>query len=306
MLCMQVPLTPVLNVLPLPHDTHQILTLARVLDALRRTLRDLGDYYSARAQPAAATASVSAAAAGQPVFPHVRHEHGECFLPYPLREEGRFSECVPLPGGSAVYRAMDGTTGRRVVIKCVFQPYGEDVHRTWAAAGVAPPMLDLINYPGGMQVVVMEECAPEEGWARLADLNGAEAEAGCCAAQQALQRVHQQASGVHGDVRVINTLFNPQAAAAGHCAVRFIDFEVGGAHCSRQGWVGQVGGGGWKDVGWLPLAQPGPCLVHVGFFRRCLNWYPLPDHHAHYVLSAMIWLFCSAPARTAPHATHPS
>ena len=272
---MQVPLTPVLNVLPLPHDTHQVLTLARVLDALRHAVRGLGDYYSARAQPAAATASVSAAAAGQPVLPPVRHEHSECFLPYPLQEEGRFSECVPLPGGSAVYRAVDGTTGRRVVVKFVFQPYGEDVHRRWAAAGVAPPLLDLINYPGGMQVVVMEECAPEEGWVRLADLKGAEAEAGCCAAQQALQRVHRQAGGVHGDMRVTNILFNPQAAAAGHCAVRFIDFEVGGAHCSRRvGWGKLVGG--WKDVGWLPLAQLGLVWCMLGSSERspCLRLHP--------------------------------
>ena len=232
-----------LNVLPLPHDTHQLLTLARVLDALRCAVRDLGDYYS-RAQPAAATAPASAAAAGQPVLPPVRHERGECFLPYPLREGPRFSECVPLRGGSAVYRAVDGKTGRRVVAKCVFQAYGKDVHHAWAAKGVAPPLLELIDCPGGMQVAVMEECAVEEGWVALADLTGAEAEAGCRAAQEALQWVHQQAEGgVHGDARVLNTLFNPRAAAAGHCAVRFIDFEVGGAHCFRQRWVGKADGG---------------------------------------------------------------
>ncbi len=230
-------MTPVLNALLLPHDTHQILTLARVLDALRCAVRGLGTYYSDTAQPASAASSgsgsVAVAGTGQPALPPVRHEQDECFLPYPLREEGRFSECSPLQAGSAVYRAVDRNTGRRVVIKCVFQPYGEDVHEAWAAAGAAPQLLELCTYPGGMQVVVMEDCAPEEGWVMLADLQGPEARAGCKAAQQALQRVHEQAAGkVHGDMRVANTMVNLRD---GNCSVRFIDFEV--CMCGSKGEV---------------------------------------------------------------------
>lgn len=274
LLCTQVPLTPVLNALLLPHDTHHVLALARVMDALRCAVRDLGVYYSGRAQPAAAAASVSVAVAGQPVLPPVRHEHQECFLPYPLREEGRFSECVPLQAGSAVvYRAVDGNTGRRVVVKCVFQPYGAGVHRAWAAAGVAPPLLDLRTCPGGMQVVVMEECTPDEGWVRLADLQGPAAEAGCCTAQQALQQVHQQAGGVHGDARVINTLVNLRDAAV----VRFIDFEVRVAHSARLGgacWLGA----GRTLVGWATRVA-WPRFLHVGLCSALSFLRPHPGCH---------------------------
>lgn len=67
----------------------------------------------------------------------------------------------------------------------------------------------------------------------LADLQGPEARAGCKAAQQALQRVHEQAAGkVHGDTRVANTMVNLRD---GNCSVRFIDFEV--CMCGSKGEV---------------------------------------------------------------------
>ena len=81
-------------------------------------------------------------------------------LPYPLRDIAVFRGVHLLVPGKLVYTATHVPTQRRVCIKFTDSDCtdGADVHRAWAAHGLAPELLDGSpqQLPGGFSMLVMD------------------------------------------------------------------------------------------------------------------------------------------------------
>lgn len=135
--------------------------------------------------------------------------------------------------GTLFYAVLDS---RPVMIKFV-QRYGLDVHRAWAAAQLAPPVLHHRILPGGWQLIIMEGLDLQL-WQPLSQLETVQhmsAGAARTAALAALSTAHTlevwgsgQPRSVHGDVRGANVLVNTCTMPP---QVLFVDFD----------WAGQEG-----------------------------------------------------------------
>jgi hypothetical protein len=241
------PLTPLLHALPLTGQPRQLDDLLRALSALRRALGELHEHYThvvARLPPAAAAAALptpaaAAAAAAQ----------GWPALPYPLQDGAVFADVEHFSPGKLLYEATLVATGARVCIKFAPRAYAADVHAAWAAAGLAPELLEHRVLPGGTQMVVMELLLPPDGWCMLRDTGvragggfvAAERAAALHAALAALRRAHALSlpcgrCAAHGDCRDVNVMVRrahtPGGGAdddgSGAFEVRFLDFDWAG------------------------------------------------------------------------------
>lgn len=110
-------------------------------------------------------------------------------------------------------------SGQHAIVKLT-QRYGREVHRAWAAAGVAPQLLEFVELPGGWRLVAMEWLA--EPWQHLHDLPEEEEPEARAAALHALTLGHGVTvadshgtvqRSVHGDARDVNVLVCRRSAA---------------------------------------------------------------------------------------------
>ena len=217
------PLTPFLNMLPmLQAQPRQMRALAAALCAFRNGVHDLIEEQRARE----ACVAVPGAAA----------------LPYPLRNSAQFTDVAPLDfARTPLYRALHATANgpTRVLVKFVHGTYGEVVHASWAAAGLAPALHSVTLLPGGMKQVVMEEL-PAAEWTCAALMSATDLSAcsGNSRVRAALARAHalplgtgaNAPRGAHGDCRPGNVLLRAKwSASDADEGVRFIDFDWAGA-----------------------------------------------------------------------------
>ena len=217
------PLTPFLNMLPMVQaQPRQMRALAAALCAFRNGVHDLIEEQRARE----ACVAVPGAAA----------------LPYPLRNAAQFTDVAPMDfARTPLYRARHATANgsTRVLVKFVHGTYGEVVHASWAAAGLAPALHSVTLLPGGMKQVVMEEL-PAAEWTCAALMSATDLSAcsGNSRVRAALARAHalplgtgaNAPRGAHGDCRPGNVLLRAKwSASDADEGVRFIDFDWAGA-----------------------------------------------------------------------------
>ena len=264
------PLTPLLHMLPLTGQPRQLDDLVRALCAMRRALEELREHYThAVAQLAAAPSAV-----GDAVVPDVFTA-----LPYPLQDGHVFADVEHFGPGKLLYEATLVATGERVCIKFAPRSYAAAVHAAWAAAGLAPALLEHRMLPGGIHMIIMELCSPDDGWCMLSDTNvrasqadvPSERAAALAAADAALRRAHAVQlpcgrSAVHGDCRSANVLVRrvPTTPGSSRVAddaafqVRFLDFD----------WAGPAGETLYPlymstVVMWPPGATPGSPMTQA-------------------------------------------
>lgn len=147
-------------------------------------------------------------------------------MPYPMAD---YVEPGAGPSGQRVYTGTVLGTGQRVLVRVV-RLYGRDAHAAWAAAGLAPQLLQCKRLPGGWYQVEMELLEEEDGWVELAFWRSSDIEAAVRAAQAALEDAHkvqgpEQQVFAHGDARVMNVMVRSKGESF---EVKFIDFEVAG------------------------------------------------------------------------------
>ena len=265
------PLTPLLHMLPLTGQPRQLDDLVRALCAMRRALGELREHYTQVVERLDPTAP---GAGGDAVVPDFF-----IALPYPLRDGGVFADVEHFSPGKLLYEATLVATGERVCIKFAPRSYAAAVHAAWAAAGLAPALLEHRVLPGGIHMIVMELCSPDDGWCLLSDtdmLTGeaaavhSERAAALAAADAALRRAHavQLPCGrcaAHGDCRSVNVLVRraPTPSSGGEAQdaafqVRFLDFD----------WAGPAGETVYPPymsnvVSWPPGATPGSPITQA-------------------------------------------
>lgn len=140
----------------------------------------------------------------------------------------RVADYAAVGDSGTLFTAMLGSSP--VMIKFV-QRYGLDVHRAWAAAGLAPEVLQHSMLPGGWQCIIMEGLDLQL-WQPLSQLEQAQhhlAGAARAAAKAALDTAHNldvwgpgQPHSVHGDARGPNVLVNTMSVPT---KVVFVDFD---------------------------------------------------------------------------------
>ena len=145
------PLTPFLNCLPVVGQARSLDALIAALRALRLAVDELRVAYTSL-QPAQRGL---AGAAGM-------------LMPYPLADVAAFTDVRHWCADKLLFAATHMASGRAVCVKFVPRSYGADVHAAWAAAGLAPALLEHRVLPGGMHMVVMELLSPDDGWHMLA------------------------------------------------------------------------------------------------------------------------------------------
>ncbi|XP_024529539.1 uncharacterized protein LOC112345958 [Selaginella moellendorffii] len=160
--------------------------------------------------------------------------------PYPLQN------CAAVPrrfGDKLVYLVQHPE--RLVVVKFVQRPYGEDVHRAWAARGYAPELYGVSLLQGGWWQVKMQYLGEGDGWKVLqacpdADVLRPKVLEALAAAQQ-IPVTSSSASGevgvgggVHGDMRDVNVMV--RRSADGTLDVKFIDFDWARAEGSTSAY----------------------------------------------------------------------
>jgi hypothetical protein len=144
------PLTDYITLLQLPGAEH-IGRIARVLAALRRMLPKLAMHYSLlQATPPAATSPALSP------------------LPYPLLGvQGAAPATMgePAQHRQLLYQVATSEGALQLVKFC--QRYGHTAHTAWASRGLAVPLLDYHELPGGWKMVCMENLSKQDGWRTL-------------------------------------------------------------------------------------------------------------------------------------------
>ena len=263
------PLTPLLHMLPLTGQPQQLDDLVRALCAMRRALEELREHYT----QVVAQLATAPGADGEAVVPD-----SSTALPYPLRDGNMFADVEHFSPGKLLYEATLVATGERVCIKFAPRSYAAAVHAAWAAVGLAPALLEHRMLPGGIHMIVMELCSPDDGWCLLSDTDmlareasvPSERAAALAAADAALRRAHavQLPCGrcaAHGDCRSVNVLVRrAPTPGSGRVAddaafqVRFLDFD----------WAGPAGETLYplymsNVVVWPPGASPGSPITQA-------------------------------------------
>ncbi|KAL3139354.1 hypothetical protein ABBQ38_003689 [Trebouxia sp. C0009 RCD-2024] len=183
------PLTDVKNLLPLLGQESAMLGLACQLQALRECLSDLVAEHSP-ASPQLASGSNRLPLFAEGIPPHLHRFHEVRALPYPM-----------------LYRCRDSSSDVQMVAKFTTR-YGMDVHRAWAAAGLAPRLLhtEVIDSADPMQLVIMDWLP--ETYCTLDQLPLDQLQSAAPAIQQALQSAHgillNGQCFAHGDARLPN------------------------------------------------------------------------------------------------------
>ena len=166
-------------------------------------------------------------------------------LPYPLRDANKFRDAQLLQSEKLLYSATYVPTQQRVCVKFAAGDVaaGLAVQRAWAAAGLAPEVLDSVQLPGRFTMVTMAFLAPEAGWRSLFDVPASARGAALRCAQQALKRAHalpvtfgtgSESVAAHGDCRSANVMVRRVGQAGEEYEVRFIDFDWAGAAGVQQ------------------------------------------------------------------------
>jgi hypothetical protein len=239
------PLTPFLSCLPVVGQPRALDALIAALRALRFAVDELQASYAAL-QP---TVRVCAGAA-------------RTLLPYPLAEVAAFTDVRHWCDDKLLFEATHVPSGRAVCVKFTPRAYGADVHAAWAAAGLAPALLEHRVLPGGIHMIVMELLRPDQGWRMLAEQDVQQRRLMLPAVLGALRTAHAvplPSGGVaaHGDCRDANVLVRQRTTLGGGVAfdVRFVDFD----------WAGRAGAAVYPPlmapaVEWPSGALPGAPL----------------------------------------------
>ena len=242
---MMEPLTPFLSCLPVVGQPRALDALIAALRALRLAVEELQASYAVL-QP---TARVRTGAAGT-------------LVPYPLVDVAAFTDVRHWCADKLLFEATHVPSGRAVCVKFAPRAYGADVHAAWAAAGLAPALLEHRVLSGGIHMVVMELLRPDQGWRMLAELDVQQRRLVLPAVLDALRTAHTvplPSGGVtaHGDCRDANVLVRQRSTPGGGVAtdVRFVDFD----------WAGRAGAAVYPPlmapaVEWPSGALPGAPL----------------------------------------------
>lgn len=217
---MMEPLTPFLSCLPVVGQPRALNALVAALHALRVAVDELQASYAAL----------------QPTTARVRAGAARVLLPYPLAEEAAFTDVRHWCEDKLLFEATHVPSGRAVCVKFTPRAYGADVHAAWAAAGLAPALLEHRVLPGGIHMVVMELLHPDQGWRMLAEQDVQQRRLMLPAVLGALHTAHAvplPSGGVaaHGDCRDANVLVRQRATPMGGGVafdVRFVDFDWAG------------------------------------------------------------------------------
>lgn len=252
------PLTPFLHFLPVVGQGLYLDGLVAVLRALSDAVKELRDHYKAvHAAHPSDLAPVSSAARDLAIA-----------LPYPLRCK-EFADVEALLPGKLVYAATHVPTGNRVCVKFTTCQNAEclPVQRAWAAAGLAPAVVDSTALPGAFEMHVMDLLPAKDGWMPLHHLsNAAEEGAARECVEQALVLAHavDVASGAdscyraaHGDCRDANVLVRLRPGNLAKYDVRFIDFDWAGP-AGQQRYPAYMSPS--SAVHWPATAFPGALL----------------------------------------------
>ena len=239
------PLTPFLSCLPVMGQPRALDALIAALRALRLAVDELRLAYAALRLAGQVPASAALA-----------------LVPYPLSDLTEFTDVRHWCDDKLLFEATHVASGRGVCVKFTPRDYGADVHAAWAAAGLAPALLEHRVLPGGIHMVVMELLYPDHGWRMLAQLDAPQQRLVLPAILAALRTAHAvplPSGGVaaHGDCRDANVLVHKRTTAAGGVAldVRFVDFD----------WAGRAGAARYPPlmapgVKWPSGALPGALL----------------------------------------------
>ena len=235
------PLTPFLAVLPMRDQPQHTTALLAMLRALKLAVHELWGRYSdldlsSLNDEEKSCSSFASSSEGEQAgccsrdpglqLPHMLRGKGCGFagveLLFPDKLLYVATRCEPRRGSGDdgdqhSSRGILRLPPQRVCIKFSRHAYAADVHRAWAAAGLAPALWRSERLPGGMHMVEMELLDPEEGWILLDMLKGHDdRRAGLGAALEALKRAHQvklPCGGVaaHGDCRGVNVMLRPRS-----------------------------------------------------------------------------------------------
>lgn len=271
------PLTPMIPLLPMvPADMSLMQLAAKALVALRCTLPHLQAAYHQIEQlaiPEAADALQQHLEqqehhlwAGHPVTSIQLSPTPRDLiikqLPYRLQLPGLSTQTL-MPGKLLYLVRPQHAAGELRLFKYAIS-YGANVHRAWAAAGLAPAIYSCLQLPGGWLEIQMEFLSEDQHWLRL-DKAGHLRQP----ALDALRYAHQlpvgpDQRGVHGDARDNNVFV--RELPSGNPEVKFIDFD----------WAGVAGEARYpafmnhEEVNWHPEASDG-CLMQACHDMHLLN-----------------------------------
>ncbi|KAA6429048.1 MAG: hypothetical protein FRX49_01158 [Trebouxia sp. A1-2] len=210
------PLTDVKTLLPLLGQESATLRLACQLQALRECMSDLvAEHNHASPELASGSNRLSLFANGIP--PQLHRFHEIQALPHPM-----------------LYRCRKSSSDVQLVAKFAIR-YGLDVHRAWAAGGLAPRLLhtEVIDSTDPLQLVIMEWLP--ETYRTLDQLPLDQLQSVAPTIQQALHSAHgilvNGQCFAHGDARLPNVCVKQEGQ---QWRVKFVDFDwagVAGAHC---------------------------------------------------------------------------
>lgn len=133
-----------------------------------------------------------------------------------------------------LYRCRESSSDVQMVAKFAIR-YGMDVHRAWAAGGLAPRLLhtEVIDSTDPLQLVIMEWLP--ETYRTLDQLPLDELQSAAPTIQQASQSAHgilvNGQCFAHGDARLPNVCVRQEGQ---QWSVKFVDFDWAGAagvHC---------------------------------------------------------------------------
>lgn len=148
-------------------------------------------------------------------------------------------QTTPIEVGKRAYSATSCRDGKPVAVR-FSRGYGEDAHRAWAAAGLAPQLHRVVRLAGGWLQVEMEWLGAADGW------------------QQELAWIQERPPPVL-QRRSTGALMLQQphgvraARAVGASALRMVT-------CMQQWWRPQRW---WRQQGWQRRAGGPRCQVHA-------------------------------------------
>jgi hypothetical protein len=229
--------------LPLTGQPRQLDDLVRALCAMRRALGELREHYTQVVERLDPTAP---GAGGEAVVPNF-----STALPYPLREVGVFADVEHFCPGTLLYEATLVATGERVCIKFAPRSYAAAVHAAWAAAGLAPALLEHRVLPGGIHMIVMELCSPDDGWCMLSDTDMLTGEAAAVPSERAAALAAPPAPAASWAARDRQVIYDqqPQYVPAGMTG--YEDLNAYGNWINDSSY-GQV---------WVPRSTPAGWLI---------------------------------------------
>jgi len=207
------PLTPTYDLTTHWADEIARNAIASSLDAFKKTIRSLEEYYKTlKSAPLVDSASPLIR-----TFPYQTSYRDKDGQEAKFKYQSRIDEKL-------VFRAL-GDDGEDLCVKFA-KRYSEDVHQFLADLGHAPRLRAVISLPADWFMIVMDfskfvrlvEVLP-----RLADSKGRLKSK----IQDIVQKLHDN-NFVHGDIRDVNILVDPETLTGDDCSIYLLDFDWAG------------------------------------------------------------------------------